>query len=292
MSNQLVKSSQNREINFFDPQQFETMQRISTMFSNSELVPERYRVSDKNPKEKAIANCMIAISTAQRIGADPLLVMQNLNIIQGTPSWSAKFLTATVNACGQYNKMKYKHTSLGMIENVEYTEHVWDPGLRKKIAKKSVFKGPIENFECIAYTSERGSDEVMESVAVTIKMAIEEGWMTKDGSKWKTMSPLMLQYRAVTFWTNSYAPELSMGIKTTEEIQDMSDTIDVDHIDVTAEKVKNEIKEKANAEELKFSEQPDKDNPKPTAMEEARTENFDTSSPNEGNPVGERKRGF
>ncbi|WP_418360118.1 hypothetical protein [Sphingobacterium detergens] len=292
MSNQIVKASQSREINFFDPQQFETMQRIASMFSNSELVPERYRVSEKNTKDKAIANCVIAISTAQRIGADPLLVMQNLNIIQGTPSWSAKFLTATVNACGKYESMRYKHQSLGMIENVEYVEHVWDPNLRKKVAKKSIFKGPIENMECIAYTTEKGSNDILESVPVTIKMAIEEGWMTKDGSKWKTMPKLMLQYRAVTYWTNSYAPELSMGIKTTEEIQDMPETVDIDHVDITVEKVDAEIREKANSQELKFKD-PEVENKESSAIENARSENIDTSAVvEEKTPESTRTRGF
>ena len=88
--------------NFFDPQQFETMQRVCKMFANSELVPDMYKVSDKNPEAKAVANCMIAISMSMRIGADPLMIMQNMVIIYGRPSWSSKFLVATVNTCGRF----------------------------------------------------------------------------------------------------------------------------------------------------------------------------------------------
>lgn len=55
--------------NFFDPVQFDTMQRVCKLFASSELVPDMYKVTDKNPIEKAMANCMIAIEIAQRIGA-------------------------------------------------------------------------------------------------------------------------------------------------------------------------------------------------------------------------------
>jgi hypothetical protein len=80
------------QFNFFDAEQFATMQRVCTLFANSELVPEMYRISEKNPEKKAIANCMIAIETAQRIGASPLMVMQNMYIVYGQPAWSSKFL--------------------------------------------------------------------------------------------------------------------------------------------------------------------------------------------------------
>jgi hypothetical protein len=234
--------------NFFNPDHFATMQRVCTMFASSELVPEMYRMSDKNPKEKAIANCMIAVETASRIGASPLMVMQNMYIVQGKPSWSAKFLTATVNACGRYAPMKYKIRNLGQIKEVEYVEYQWNNEARRKMPVKKVFKGPIDNLECIAYTTERGSAEVLESVAVTIKLAIEEGWYTKDGSKWPTMTQLMLQYRAVTYWTSAYAPELSMGIKTREELEDFED---IPYEDIS-DKVAADVRGNANREPIGF----------------------------------------
>lgn len=222
-------NNQVQTFNFFDADQFATMQRVCQMFSSSELVPEMYRATEKNPANKAIANCMIAVETAQRIGASPLMVMQNMYIVHGKPSWSAKFLTATVNACGRYRSLKYKMTLKG---NVKFGEQ------------------QVENWECIAYTTERGSEEVLESIAVDIQMAISEGWYGKNGSKWKTMPKLMLQYRAVTYWTSAYAPEISMGIKTTEEILDIEDA---QYVDVS-ESVKQEIGNNANKQSLSFEE--------------------------------------
>src|SRR5674476_222055 len=82
---------------FFNPVQFETMQRVCKMFSSSELVPDMYKTDlalkdghAVNPENKAMANCMIAIEMAQRIGASPLMIMQNMVIIYGRPSWSSK----------------------------------------------------------------------------------------------------------------------------------------------------------------------------------------------------------
>ena len=106
MENTIVTTQQG--INLFDPTQFETLQRVCAIFMHSELVPKMYRISAENPQQKALANCMIAVNMSQRLGADPLMVMQNMYIVHGQPAWSAKFLSATVNSCGRFNSIKYK----------------------------------------------------------------------------------------------------------------------------------------------------------------------------------------
>lgn len=242
MSTEIAKISKAATFNYFDGEQFAVMQRLCAMFANSELVPEMYRITEKNSKEKAVANCMIAIETAQRIGASPLMVMQNMYIVYGKPSWSAKFLTATVNACGRFKSIKYKWDNLGIIKHGG---------------------SEIENWQCIACTSEKDSDEILESIPVSMKMAIDEGWYDKKGSKWRTMPKLMLQYRAVTYWTSAYAPELSMGIKTAEEIHDIED---IEYTDVT-DKVKAEVKDKANKKEMGMDEPEPKEPTKESAKE-------------------------
>lgn len=207
--------------NFFDPVQFDTMQRVCKLFASSELVPDMYKVSDKNPIEKAMANCMIAIEIAQRIGASPLMVMQNMVPIYGKPSWSSKFLVATVNTCGRFNPLQYRFTEKGMLGMVDYTDYVWDNASRSKRAVTKQFDGKkVMDIECVAYTTAKGSDKMLESSPVSIRLAIQEGWYTKNGSKWQTMTKQMLMYRAASFWTSAYAPELSMGMKTIEEIKD------------------------------------------------------------------------
>ena len=245
-----LPTSQQSGFNFFDPVQFDTMQRVCSLFANSELVPDMYKISDNNPKEKAIANCMIAIEMAQRIGASPLMIMQNMVIIYQRPSWSSKFLVATVNTCGRFNPLQYRFTEKGMLGKVDYTEYerTWEKTLYggkggyKNAAKTVTFDGTkVMDIECVAFTTAKGSDKVLESSPISLRLAIQEGWYTKNGSKWRTMPKQMLMYRAASFWTNAYAPELSMGMKTEDEIRDI---VDVDYEEVTATQPEDDMEKK------------------------------------------------
>lgn len=240
-----VQPAQAQAVNFFDALQFETMQRVCKMFASSELVPDMYKASKENPMEKAISNCMIAIEIAQRIGASPLMVMQNMVPIYGKPSWSSKFLVATVNTCGRFNPLQYRFTEKGMLGMVDYTDYVWDNDTRSKKPIVKQFDGKnIMDIECVAYTTAKGSEEVLESSPVSLRLAIQEGWYTKNGSKWKTMTKQMLMYRAASFWTSVYAPELSMGMRTVEEQQDIY--TDFEEVKDVKEEVAQEKSDNAN----------------------------------------------
>lgn len=244
MSQELATTNnQVQAFDFFNPVQFETMQRVCKMFSSSELVPDMYKESATNPAPKAMANCMIAIEMAQRIGASPLMIMQNMVIIYGRPSWSSKFLVATVNTCGRFNPLQYKIENKGKLGKVKYIDYVWQsntngPGGKKVPVEKEFDGTDIDNLVCVAYTTQRGSESVLESAPVSIEMAIQEGWYTKAGSKWKTMTRQMIMYRAASFWTSAYAPELSMGMKTDDEVRDI---IDVEYEDLSNRATKQEV---------------------------------------------------
>ncbi len=180
---------------------FELMMRIANAFANSTIVPKEYLANQlvngewvKNPS--AISNCTIAVNMAQRMGSDPMMVMQNLVIVHGRPSWSAKFLLATVNACGRFSAIRF--------------EWVGTPG---------------ENgWGCRAWANEVPSGERLNGPLITIQLAKDEGWYDKKGSKWKTMPEKMLMYRAGAWWCDIYSPELAMGLRTDDEVQDAFDT--------------------------------------------------------------------
>ena len=158
---------------------FALLQRMAKMFSGSSLVPETFR------GEQNFGNCVIALNMAQRLGADPLMVMQNLYIVHGNPGWSSKFLIAMFNQCGRYTSIKYRETGT--------------PG--------------EDSQGIIAYTTEKSTGEIIEGPEVTIAIAKAEGWFGKNGSKWKTMPSQMLR---------TTAPELSMGLQTKDEIIDVT----------------------------------------------------------------------
>ena len=82
---------------------------------------------------------------------------------------------------------------------------------------------------CFAWTTEKGKTDRIEGPAVTMKMAKAEGWIDKNGSKWKTMPELMIRYRAAAFFGRLYAPEIMMGMQTKEEV------LDVSHVEINEE---------------------------------------------------------
>jgi hypothetical protein len=84
----------------------------------------------------------------------------------------------------------------------------------------------------VAWTTEKGKDQRIEGPPVTMKMAKAEGWVDKNGSKWKTMPELMIRYRAAAFFGRLYTPEIMMGMQTKEEI------LDIQHADLSPETTK------------------------------------------------------
>lgn len=176
---------------FTNAASFELLQRIAKTFGTSAIVPAQYKM--KSPQDnEALANCVIAIDMAQRMQANPIMVMQNLYIVHGNPGWSSKFLIACLNGCGKFSPIRYE------------------------------FKGKenTDEWSCRAYAIDKATGEELKGAWVSIGMAKKEGWYGKTGSKWQTMPELMLQYRAAAFFQRAYAPEISMGLNTAEEYQD------------------------------------------------------------------------
>ena len=230
---------------------FELSQRIAKMLSSSTLVPEQYRQTIKvktgkdqygnmtfreEPNPNGLANCVIALNMASRLNADPLMVMQNLYLIEGRPSWSSQFIMAAINSCGRFSALRFELKDLGEKE-VEYTEVVWENRQKRNVTKKIT----LRDMSCVAFAVERETGERIESSKITMEMAVKEGWYGKNGSKWQTMPEQMLRYRAASFFGRVYAPELLMGLRSAEEEQERI-------IDVTPETV---VASASNFNELK-----------------------------------------
>lgn len=184
MSSELITEQEN-QVALFSKDGFELIQRMAMAYSKSTLVPKQYQ---GNP-----GNCIIALNMANRIGADPLMAMQNLYVVHGNPAWSSQFLIATFNSCGKYSSIRYE----------------WS-GERGK-----------DSFGCSATAIELATGELLQGTLVTIKTAKDEGWFQKSGSKWQTMPEQMLRYRAASWFVRSYAPEIAMGLHTVDEMQDV-----------------------------------------------------------------------
>ena len=177
--------------------QFEATMRIARMYAVSSFIPDSYKFKNSQPldAQSVIANCTIALEMATRMQANPLMVMQNLYIVHGQPSFSSKFLIACINASKRFSPLRYE------------------------------FKGEegTEEYGCRAIAYEANDTKHKDPLCgdwITMKMAKAEGWTSKKGSKWLTMPSQMLRYRAAAFWQRVYCPEISMGLITTEEVND------------------------------------------------------------------------
>lgn len=183
MSNEIEASQSNNmgEI-WTNPDAFSTAARMASALSKSTIVPKEYQRNE--------GNCIIAIEMANRLKVSPMMVMQNLYIVNGRPAWSSQYIIAMIN-----NSKKYK------------TE------IKYKI------EGEGDDRSCMAYVEDYNGN-IVEGPVISMKMAKDEGWSTKNGSKWKTMPDVMLRYRAASFFGRLNCPDMVMGMYSVEEVQD------------------------------------------------------------------------
>jgi hypothetical protein len=168
---------------------FETTQRMARLLSASNIAPQNYRGN--------IADCVIAIDIANRMGLSPLVVMQNSQIVQGNFSWKGTACKAMIDGCGKYSKTRY-------VEVGEKGKDSW--GFYLEAIDKS--------------------GEIIKGIPVTMEMAKKEKWYDKSGSKWQTMPELMLKYRASAFFMRTECASLAMGFLTSEENEDISKPVE------------------------------------------------------------------
>jgi hypothetical protein len=177
---------------FFDVQKFEHAQRVAGLLCNSTMVPEHFRSN--------IGNCLIALNYADRLGADPFMLMQSMCVIHGKPGLEAKLIIGLINNCGRF-------------EPVEFEE---DGDLKEP---------KNDNDGCTAFAKDIKSGKILKGPKVDWRMVKAEGWLSKNGSKWKSMAPLMFRYRAAAFFGRVYCPEVTLGMQTREEIIDAIDMV-------------------------------------------------------------------
>lgn len=162
---------------------FELVQRQAKLLSSSTLVPKEFQGN--------MSNCAIGLNIAKRLGADPFMVLQNIDVIHGRPSFRASFLIAMVNASGRFTPLQFELTGERLTR------------------------------ACMCWAINKETGERVEGPQVSMEMAKAEGWSTKSGSKWVTMPELMLRYRAAAFFARIYAPDITLGMHTSEENYEM-----------------------------------------------------------------------
>ena len=170
---------------------FEFAQRQAKSLCESDLVPKSYQ------GQKGLPNCLVAIEMSKRMKLSPLTVMQNLNVIHGTPTWSAQFITSQILGCGRFTNFDY------------------------------LVKGEGDTLEVQCVATRLEDQKLVKGTTVSMRMARLEGW-TRN-SKYQSMPELMLRKRAATFFGRQYIPDLLVGVPTSEDV------VDIQPVDVTPE---------------------------------------------------------
>jgi hypothetical protein len=181
---------------FTDAGLFEQAQRFANALCKSNIVPTAY--------QNNLPNTLVALEMANRMGESPLMVMQNLDIVHGRPSFNSKFIIARLNTSGKFSPLRFEYAGDG------------------------------DKRTCIAVATDLRNNQELRGSVVSIEMAKKEGWYSKSGSKWPNMPDLMLMYRSATFFGRMYAPELTMGMQSTDEVTDIIT------VDAVATEVKSE----------------------------------------------------
>jgi len=181
-----VMLNQTNKSLFFDMELFKHAHQVADLLSNSNLVPEHFRGN--------LCDCMVALNFAYSNNIDPFMALQKLYVIKGKPGIEAQLKIAL---------FQQKSTRYGT--------------LRYELSGKGASR------TCTAYAIENDTGEAVYGPPISMELAEKEGWLSKSGSKWKTMPDKMLMYRAASWFIDTYDPGVVMGMATIEELQDSID---------------------------------------------------------------------
>lgn len=158
--------------------------KLAQTLATSDIIPDVY-------KNKP-ANIVIALDMANRMAITPMMVMQNLYVVRGKPSWSGQACKSLIQGCGKFKNVK--------------TIYIGERG--------------TDGRGC--YISAVGADgEKIDGPDVTIAIAKAEGWYGSN-PKWRNLTELMLAYRAAAFFARVHCPEVLMGVHVEGEVEDFT----------------------------------------------------------------------
>ena len=132
---------------------------------------------------------MVALMMAQQLQVNPVLALQNLQVINGRPGFSASFAIGLANERGPFK---------GPI--------TWSS------------EGQGDNLKVTAHATVKATGEVV-AVTCSMEMAKAEGW-TKN-PKYRSIPEQMLKYRSATWLIRLHCPEVLMGLSSSEELEDI-----------------------------------------------------------------------
>jgi hypothetical protein len=131
---------------------------------------------------------------AKRLDIDPFTFMQNTAIVKGKPSMEGKLVIALVNSRGGFAH-----------------------GLRFK------YSGSGESRSVVCWTTTKDGEVLEEKMSY----ADAKAWGWTANNIWQKMTDQMLAYRSGTFFARKYCPEITLGMPTKDELEDMDVSVRV-----------------------------------------------------------------
>jgi hypothetical protein len=157
---------------------FEHIWRVAKAFSCSRMVPQHFQGKPED--------CMVALMMAQQLEVNPLLALQNLQVVNGRAGFSASFAIGLANQRGPF---------AGPI--------TWTN------------EGHGDDLVVVAHAVVKATREEV-SVPVSMATAKAEGWVKNP--KYRSMPEQMLRYRSAVWLIRLHCPEVLLGLSTDEEI--------------------------------------------------------------------------
>jgi hypothetical protein len=192
------------------------------------MVPGRYQGKPDD--------CIIALDLSMRLGVSYLAVMQHVYNVKGRPAMEAVLSTGLTNASGVF------------CDPLEYE-------VEGKDAKK-------DDYRVRAFAKRKSTGTVLYGPWIDWPLVKGEGWHKKDGSKWLTMPEQMFHYRAASWFSRRHCPEVTMGMLTPEEAEEIPQRIPVESMTFDAaqkaaeEKIEAETGSEPVATDMSSQEQP------------------------------------
>jgi len=180
----------------FEPTDIEQAYRYANAISQSPFVPTEYK---GNP-----GACMIALDLSMRWGVHWLTVMQHVYIVHGRPALDSQLCISLVNKSGLFT------------DPIEYEVQGDD-------AKD-------KDYRVRAYATRESTGKVLYGPWIDWSIVKGEGWDKKQGSKWVTMPDQMFHYRAASWFQRRFCPEVTMGMLTAEEAEEVPERKPVESV--------------------------------------------------------------
>lgn len=170
-------------LNLLDGKMLNAVYKNAQVLASSQLLPQRY--------QNKPADIMILMDMCSRMGVSLFALAKGTYPVHGEISVTGQFCIQLINGSGKFTPLDF------------------------------VFVGEegSNEYGCYAIATRKANNVVCKSTVITLQMAKDEGWIRN--SKWKTMTSQMMMYRAASFFMRVFCPELTLGMYTQEELEDV-----------------------------------------------------------------------